>query len=152
MSEIDEIDEPHITTIEVDGRRYNVSCRIVFDGIEYVGHLWFADEAWDDDAGIRDHGAMPGRRRDDVLGLARALSELDLVQRYRRAVTDKRRYHGLRKATEQIIDRIRYLNRVATSMRAGLLDVEEAAAELDATEKQLHDLVDRLRSVAGVES
>jgi prefoldin subunit 5 len=58
----------------------------------------------------------------------------------------------LRKATEEIIDRIRYLNRVATSMRAGLLDVEEAAAELDATEKQLHALVDRLRNVAGVES
>ena len=44
--------QPHIATLEYDGRRFNVTCRISFDGIEYVGHLWFADEAWDDN-GVR---------------------------------------------------------------------------------------------------
>ena len=152
MSELEEMDQPHVTTIDVDGRRYNVSVQIAFDGIEYVGHIWFADEAWDDDEGIRDHGSMPGRRRDDVLALARSLSENELIQRYRRAVVDKRRFHGLRKATEEIISNIRYLNQVATSMRAGLLGMDEAAAEIQVTERRLHELVDRLRSVAGVES
>ena len=36
-------------------------------------------------------------------------------------------------------------------MRAGLLDAEGAAQELDLTEKQLHELVNRLRKDAGVE-
>ena len=41
---------------------------------------------------------------------------------------------------------------VATSMGAGLLGIEEAAAEIDATEQRLHELVARLRHVAGVEA
>jgi hypothetical protein len=36
-------------------------------------------------------------------------------------------------------------------MRAGLLDSEGAAAEIDLTEKQLHEIVDRLKTHAGVE-
>ena len=37
------------------------------------------------------------------------------------------------------------------SIRAGLLDQEGAAQELDITEKQLHELVDRLHTAAGVD-
>jgi hypothetical protein len=37
-------------------------------------------------------------------------------------------------------------------MRAGLLDVEGAAQELELTERQLHELVDRLRPTAGDEA
>jgi len=40
---------------------------------------------------------------------------------------------------------------VAISMRAGLLDVEGAAQEIDLTEKQLHALIDRLAIHAGIE-
>jgi hypothetical protein len=36
-------------------------------------------------------------------------------------------------------------------MRGGLLDVEGAAQEIDLTEGQLHELIDRLRTLAGVE-
>ena len=36
-------------------------------------------------------------------------------------------------------------------MRAGLLDADGAAQEIDLTERQLHDLVQRLRYSAGVE-
>jgi len=150
MSTYDEITQPHIATIESDGRRYNVSCRVGFDGVEYVGRLWFADEAWDD-LGLPDRGALPGRTKDEALALANRLTADELVKRHRRALSEKRRFHGLRKATDEILAKIRYLNQVAISMRAGLLDVEGAAQEIDLTEKQLHALIDRLSSFAGVE-
>ena len=59
MPTLDDIIQPHLSTIEIDGRRYNVSVRIAYDGIEYVGRLWFADESWED-AGFPDRGALPG--------------------------------------------------------------------------------------------
>ena len=147
----DETVQPHVTTIEYQGRRYSVSCRIAFDGIEYVGRLWFADDAWDD-MGIPDRGALPGRDRDEVLDLAKRLAPAELVLRYRRALAEKRRFIGLRKVTEEVLSKIRYLNQVAISMRAGLLDMDGAAQEIDLTEKQLHELIDRLKSYAGVET
>jgi hypothetical protein len=143
-----EIVQPHVTTIEVAGRRYNVSVRIAFDGIEFVGRLWFADEAWED-LGFPDHGAIPGRTRDDVTALAKCLSEDELSRRYHRGLAEKRRYTGLRRHTEEILAKIRYLNQVALSMRAGLLDIDGAAQEIDLTEKQLHSLITELPTVAG---
>lgn len=145
-----EVFQPHLATIESDGRRYNVSCRVVFDGIEYVGRLWFADESWDD-LGIPDRGAFPGRTKEECLALARRLTTDELVRRHRRAVAEKRKFHGLRKMTDEILAKIRYLNQVAISMRAGLLDVDGAAQEIDLTEKQLHTLIDQLSAFAGIE-
>ena len=142
--------QPHIATLEYDGRRFNVTCKVVFDGIEYVGHLWFADEAWDDN-GVPDRGAFPGRTREEALVLARRLTPQELMLRYRRALAEKRRFTGLRKATEDILEKIRYLNQVAISMRAGLLDNEGAAAEIELTERQLHDIVEKLKVFAGIE-
>jgi hypothetical protein len=150
MSTYDEITQPHIATIESDGRRYNVSCRVGFDGVEYVGRLWFSDESWDD-LGLPDRGALPGRTKEEVLAQAKRFTLDELVKRHRRALSEKRRFHGLRKATDEILAKIRYLNQVAISMRAGLLDVEGAAQEIDLTEKQLHALIDRLSSFAGIE-
>ena len=86
-----------------------------------------------------------------MLTLARRIGPDELVRRHRRALAEKRRYHGLRKATDEILAKIRYLNQVAISMRAGLLDVEGAAQEIDMTEKQLHALIDRLAIHAGIE-
>jgi hypothetical protein len=146
----DDIVQPHIASIEYDGRHYNVSCRVAFDGIEYVGRLWFADEAWDD-GGLPDRGALPGRTREEVLVFARRLTPQELMLRYRRALAEKRRFNGLRRATDEILGKIRYLNQVAISMRAGLLDAEGAAAEIDLTERQLHDVVEKLKQYAGVE-
>ena len=151
MGIFDDIAQPHLGIIEVEGKRYNVSCHIAFDGIEYVGRLWFADESWDD-VGTPDRGAIPGRTKEEVLKGAQALTTDDFVQRYRRALSEKRRFHGLRKATDEVLAKIRYLNQVAISMRAGLLDVDGAAQEIDLTEKQLHELVAQLRVHAGVES
>jgi len=146
----DENVQPHIATLEYDGRRFNVTCKVMFDGIEYVGHLWFADEAWDD-SGVPDRGSLPGRTRDEVLTLARRLTPQELMLRYRRALAEKRRFTGLRKATEDILEKIRYLNQVAISMRAGLLDSDGAAAEIELTERQLHEIVEKLKVFAGIE-
>lgn len=146
----EEVVQPEIITIEYQGRHLGVSCRIVFDGIEYVGRLWFSDDGWED-SGMPDRGALSGRSREDVLALAKRLTAQELTLRYRRALAEKRRYVGLRKATDEILSKIRYLNQVAISMRAGLLDVEGAAQEIDLTERQLHECIDRLRQFAGVE-
>lgn len=139
----------HITTIDVEGRRFNVTVAVEYDGVEHVGHLWFADEEWEDE-GVRDHGSIPGHTVDEVLQHARELRESDLLLRYERAQAEKRRFHGLRRATDDVLAHIRYLNKVATSMRAGLLDVDEAAAEIQETEKRLHEMVGQLRNFAGV--
>ena len=142
--------QPHIATLDYDGRRFNVTCRVAFDGIEYVGQLWFADEAWDDN-GVPDRGALAGRTREEALVLARRLTPQELMLRYRRALAEKRRFTGLRKATEDILEKIRYLNQVAISMRAGLLDSDGAAAEIELTERQLHEIVEKLKIFAGIE-
>ena len=146
-----DIIQPHVATIDHDGRRLDVTCRIAFDGIEYVGRLWFADTDLAD-SGITDRGALPGRSRDEVLALAQRLTPPELTLRYRRAVAERRRFMNLRRATDDVLGKIRYLNQVSISMRAGLLDEEGAAQEIDITEKQLHDLVEKLRDAAGVES
>ena len=122
---------------------------MAYDGVEHVGHLWFADEAWEDD-GVRDHGSIPGQSPDEVVDHAKHLTDADLALRFERAQAEKRRFHGLRRVTDDVLSHIRYLNKVATSMRAGLLDVDEAAAEIDETEQRLHEMVGQLRNFAGV--
>jgi hypothetical protein len=144
------VEELHVTTLDIDGRTYNVSVHVEFDGLEHIGHVWFTDADWDDDEGLRDHGVIPGRSSEEVRRQAQALPPHDLALRYRRAMSEKRRYHGLRRVTDDVLSSIRYLNKVATSMRAGLLDVEEAAAEIDSTEQKLHEMIGQLRNYAGV--
>lgn len=151
MSGYEDRGRSEITTAEIDGKNFGVSMRIIFDGIEHVGRLWFAEEDWDDD-GIPDRGAFPGRTRDEVIALGKRLNPQELAQRYRRAQAEKRRYHSLRRLTDEILAKIRYLNQVGISMRAGLLDVDGAAQELEMTERQLHELIDRLRPTAGDEA
>lgn len=140
-----------IGTIEVDNRRFNVSLRTVHDGVEYVGRLWFADESWDD-AGFADRGALPGRTISEVLAMATRLRTEDLLKRYDRAVAEKRRFHRLRRVTEDILAKVRFMNQVAISMRAGLLDADGAAQEIELTERQLYELIGTLRHHAGVET
>lgn len=150
MSTSDETVQPYLATIEVGGRRLDVSVLISYDGIEYGGRLWFTETEWDDE-GIPDRGVLPGRSRPDVEQMARRLSEDELVARYRRAAANRRRFVALRSVTEDFLAKVRYLNQVAISMRAGLIDTEGAAQEIDYTEHQLHELVRQFREVAGVE-
>ena len=141
---------PQIATIEHSGRRYAVTCRIAFDGIEYVGRLWFAEEDADD-VGLPDRAAIPGRSRDEVLEQARRLTTHELGLRYRRALAEKRRFISLRRDTDDILTKIRYLNQIALSVREGLLDEEGANQEIELTERQLHESIQKLRHTAGVE-
>jgi len=141
---------PHIGTIEHSGRRYAVTCRIAFDGIEYVGRLLFSDDDADD-VGLPDRAAIPGRSRDAVLEQARRLTTHELGLRYRRALAEKRRFISLRRETDDILTKIRYLNQIALSVREGLLDEEGASQEIEVTERQLHESIQKLRHTAGVE-
>ena len=68
----------------------------------------------------------------------------NLARRYRRFVT-------LRCLTDDILTKIRYLNQIAVSMREGWMDEDGASQELELTERQLHDCIDRLRGLAGQE-
>ncbi|MFL5575494.1 MAG: hypothetical protein ACJ79S_05950, partial [Gemmatimonadaceae bacterium] len=65
---------------------------------------------------------------------------------------ERRRYRALRHTTDEVLARIRYLNRVALLVRDGLLDRAGGEQELDITEKQLHELVSELRAHAGLEA
>ena len=78
-----DVTQPKIATIEHDGRTLDVTCRIAFDGIEYVGRLWFTDTGQASSA-IPDRGALPGRSRDEVVALANRLTPPELALRYRR--------------------------------------------------------------------
>jgi hypothetical protein len=140
----------HLTSIDHSGRSIAVSCRVAFDGIEFVGRLWFTEEEWDD-AGLPDRAAIPGRTREEVIERAKQFTPQELGLRHRRALAEKRRFLALRRVTDDVLTKIRYMNQIAISMRDGLLDAEGARQELELTEKQLHECVARLRHSAGVE-
>ncbi len=142
--------EQHLATLDVDGAVCDVYVRFAYDGLEHIGRLWFSGPA----AGERpmpDHGAIPGRTTEEALQLAERFTADDLLRRFYRARAEKRKYLQLRRATEVFLEKIKYMNRVALSMRGGLLDPDGAKQELDLVVKQLHDLVDTLPLVAGIE-
>jgi hypothetical protein len=80
-----------------------------------------------------------------------ALRPEELAQRYRRANAEKRRFHGLRNLTLDLLSKVRYMNQVAVSVRSGLLDPDAAGQEMDLTEQQMEALVRQVRHLAGVE-
>ena len=129
-----------LSTVDIDERQVRVSLHIVHDGVEFVGRLWFAESTWTN-SGIPDRGVFPGRTEGEVLALAHRLRPDELIQRYRRANAEKRRFHGLRRLTMEVLSKIRYLNQVAVSMRSGLLDRDAATQEMLLTEEQVVDLV-----------
>lgn len=141
---------PPIGTVDHQGRRYAVTCRIGFDGVEYIGRLWFGPVDGSEPA-LPDRGALPGRTRDEVMTFAQRLTPQELMVRHRRALADKRRYLSLRRATDEIIAKIRYMNQLALSMRAGVIDPEGAAQEMLLTEQQIIEVVVKLKDYAGVE-
>jgi hypothetical protein len=141
---------PPIATIDHQGRRINVTCRIGFDGVEYIGRLWF-QPADGQEAALPDRAAVPGRTRDEVLTFAQRLTPQELTVRHRRALAEKRRYLSLRRATDEIIAKIRYMNQLAISMHSGVIDPEGAAQEILLTEHQIMEVVARLKEYAGVE-
>jgi len=141
--------QTYIGSIEDLGLTYAVFCRVSFDGVEFVGRLWFAQPG-QPQLGIPDRASFPGRTRDEVLALAQRLTPDELGLRYRRAFGERRRYLRLRRLTDVMLEKIRYLNQVAISRDGGILTEESARHEFELTERELHDCVEQLRTSAGV--
>jgi hypothetical protein len=139
-----------IRVVTVDGHSYRVSLHVGFDGIEYIGRLWFID-AKDDQLSFQDHGAVPGFTVQDAVRKAREFSQAELEHRCHRALSEKRRFGSLRKATDEMINQIKYLNQVVINLRGGMLDREGAHEEIQQIQKQILEIVRSLPLHAGVE-
>ena len=148
----DAVPFPLPVPVSFDGRTYDVAVRVFFDGVEYLGRLWFRERGAGELTGLPDRGLVPGRTLEEAVELARRFRPEELQHRLQRALSEKRRYHELRNTTDEVLGKIRYLNQVAVAMRAGVLDLDGAAQEIDMTEQQLLELVRQLRTVAGVET
>jgi hypothetical protein len=138
-----------VRTITIDGQKYFVSLRVGYDGVEHIGRLLFTDASTE--ITYQDHGSVPGTSVEDAVHKARQLSENQLEQRCHRALSEKRRFGKLRRTTDKMIEKIKYLNRVAIGLEKGLLDPEGGKAELDQAQSELLDIVRTLRLHAGVE-
>lgn len=142
--------EHHLGSFKVDGVNCEVYLELTYDGLEYKGRLWFNGDAVEGKP-IPDHGSIPGRTREEAIEFARRFNDDDLLRRLFRAKAEKRKYLQLRAATNTFLEKVKYMNRVALSMKAGMLDAEGARRELDLVVEELHQLVDTLPLVAGVE-
>jgi hypothetical protein len=142
--------EHHLATIDADGALCDVLVRFSYDGLEHIGRLWFSGPAVGDKP-LPDHGGIPGRTVEEAIQLAERFTTDDLLRRLYRARAEKRKYLQLRRATEQLLDKVKYMNRIAISMKGGMLDADGARQELDLTVKQLHELVDSMPAMAGIE-
>jgi len=138
-----------IRSVTVDGQKYFVSLRVGYDGVEYIGRLMFTDASTE--IFYQDHGGVPGISVIDAVRRASEFTDAQLQQRCHRALSEKRRFGKLRRATDQMIDKIKYLNRVAVGLEKGTIEREGGNAELDAVQAQLLDIVRQLRMHAGVE-
>lgn len=142
--------EHHLATIDADGALCDVMVRFSYDGLEHIGRLWFSGPAVGDKS-LPDHGAIPGRTIEEAIQLAERFSTDDLLRRFYRARAEKRKYIQLRRATEQLLDKVKYINGIALSMRGGMLDEDGARQEMELVVKQAQELLAVMPSLAGVE-
>jgi len=149
MSFTDASPQTYIGAVDDLGKRYTVFCSVAFDGGEYVCRLWFAEQGTPD-IGVPDRAALPGRTREEALNFARRLTPDELGLRQRRAFAEKRQYIRLRRLTDDMILKVRYINQIALSRNGGIMDEATALQEFEATERFLHEAVDKLRHFAGV--
>ena len=138
-----------IRTITLDGEKYFVSLRVGYDGVEYVGRLRFTEAS--SEITYQDHGAVPGISMLDAVRKAKEFSEMEMSNRCYRALAEKRRFSKLRNATDEMINKIKYLNRIAIGLEKGMIDPAGGKQELDEVQAQLLDIVRTLRLHAGVE-
>ncbi len=150
MPAISAVSEHEIRLIALDGQTYRAVLRVVFDGIEHIGRLWFIDEL-DSKHAVLDHGSVPGSTVEEALRKAREFSQAELERRCHRALSEKRRFGKLRRATDEMINKIRYLNRVVISLQAGIMDREGGQQEIQQIQHQILAIVRTLPIHAGVE-
>lgn len=140
----------NIRTVILDGRKYNVVLRVGYDGVEYVGRLRFTDTATPD-LTFQDHGSIPGSSVLDAVRRAKEFTAKEIEVRLHRALSEKRRFNKLRDATEDMINSIKYLNRLAIDIKKGRLDTDGGKQELEQVQNQLLQIVRTFRHHAGVE-
>ncbi len=139
-----------IRVVAVDGHTYRATLYVDFDGIEYIGRLWFVDEL-DSKLTFQDHGAVPGATVEEAVRKTREFSQAELEHRCHRALSEKRRFGGLRRATDEMIRQIKYLNRVVINLQAGMLDREGGQQEIQQIQQRILEIVRSLPIHAGVE-
>ena len=149
MSPLSTSSDHQIREITVDGQKFFVSLRVGFDGVEHVGRLLFTEASTE--IAYQDHGGVPGISMLDAVRKAKEFSQSELEQRCHRAMSEKRRFGKLRRATDQMLEKIKYLNRVAIGLEKGMLEPEAGKLELDQAQGELLDIVRSLRFHAGVE-
>ncbi|HEY8851378.1 MAG TPA: hypothetical protein VIM36_04290 [Gemmatimonadaceae bacterium] len=142
--------EHEIRVIAVDGNTYRTTLRVGFDGVEYIGRLWFIDKV-DSELAFLDHGAIPAATVEQAVRKAREFSDGELEHRCHRALGEKRRFGRLRRATDEMIKQIKYLNRVVISLQSGMLDREGGQQEIQQIQNQILVIVRSLPIHAGVE-
>lgn len=138
-----------IRTIAVDGQKFFVSLRVGRDDVEHVGRLMFTEASTE--ISYQDHGSVPGTSVQDAVSKANQFSDGELVQRCYRALSEKRRFGRLRRATDRVIEKIRQLNRIAVNLEKGMVDPQRGKLELDQAQAELLEIVRSLRLHAGVE-
>jgi hypothetical protein len=139
-----------IRPIRVDSRSYMVSLNLGYDGIEYIGRLWFADVS-DQTMVVQDHGAIPGASIEETVRKASSLTDAELEHRCHRALSEKRRFTRLRAATDKMIAQIKYLNRVVVNLQNGMIDRDGGHEEIAQIERQILAIVKTFPIHAGVE-
>ena len=149
MSPVSSSTDHDVRSITLDGQKYLVSLRVGYDGVEYLGRLRFTEPGTD--ITYQDHSAIPGISALDAVRKANAFTTTEMEQRCHRALSEKRRFTKLRNATDQMIDKIKYLNRVAIGLEKGMIDPAGGKQELDQVQAQLLEIVRSLRLHAGVE-
>jgi hypothetical protein len=142
--------EHEIRVITVDGHTYRTTLRVGFDGVEYIGRLWFIDTV-DSELAFLDHGAIPASTVEQAVRKARDFTDGELEHRCHRALGEKRRFGKLRRATDEMINQIKYLNRVVISLQSGMLDREGGQQEIQQIQNQILAIVRSLPIHAGVE-
>jgi hypothetical protein len=142
--------EHEIRVITVDEHTYRTTLRVGFDGVEHIGRLWFIDTV-DSELAFLDHGAIPASTVEQAVRKAREFSDGELEHRCHRALGEKRRFGKLRRATDEMINQIKYLNRVVISLQSGMLDREGGQQEIQQIQNQILAIVRSLPIHAGVE-
>lgn len=149
MSPLSDSTEHKVRSISIDGTDYIISLKVGYDGVEYIGRLLFTDAATQ--IFYQDHGGVPGISVLDAVRKAKEFTEAELRQRCHRALSEKRRFGKLRRATDEMIEKIRHLNRVAVGLEKGTIDRDSGTRDLDKVQAQLLEIVRKLRQHAGVE-
>ena len=142
--------EHSIGKIKIAGKEYAVSLRVGYDGVEHIGRLQFAETA-NPEVIYQDHGAIPGTTVAEATWKAKELTDKDLEHRLHRAMSERRRFGKLRKATDTMIEKIRDLNEVVINLQSGNRDRDEGNKEIEEIQAELLRIVRSFRQHAGVE-